>query len=85
MPSVEASVPLALVCGCSDAAGAPVWRCARCPVLCQLWWQQLHCCPHSTRAVAAVSVSVGAATWPFFVLHSRSVILPHVRAAALPL
>lgn len=93
LPSVEASVPLALVCGCSDAAGAPVWRCGTLraagdvlrSVLCQLWWQRLHCCPHSTRAVAAVSVCVGAAAWPFFELHSCSLILPRVRAAALPL
>lgn len=93
LPSVEASVPLALVCGCSDAAGASVWRCGTLraagdvlrSVLCQLWWQRLHCCPHSTRAVAAVSVCAGAAAWPFSVLHSCSVILPRVRAAALPL
>lgn len=46
-----------------------------------LWWQLLH----SAWAVAAVSVFIAAAAWPFLVLHSCSVILPRVRAAALPL
>lgn len=41
--------------------------------------------PPQHLALAAVSVSVGAAVWPFLVLRSCSVSLPCVRAAALPL
>lgn len=57
-----------------------VWRCA---TLCWEIRPVLWALPGSS--FTAAPGSVGAAAWPFLVLHSCCVILLHVRAAALPL